>query len=206
LAAEASATGRFASQILPLRLPDGTIFDADEGVRRDTSLEKLSLLKAVFQDGGTVSAGNASQVSDGAAALLIMTRAKAAEYGLRARARIVAQRVLGVSPELMLTGPIPATREVLARAGLRLDQIDLFEINEAFASVLGAWLAETGAPLERVNVCGGSIAIGHPLGSTGARLMTVALNELERRGARYALVSMCCGGGLGTATIIERLD
>jgi acetyl-CoA acetyltransferase family protein len=206
LAADATDAGRFESQVLPLAGHDGALFHADEGIRRDTSVARLAGLKASFQEGGRITAGNASQVSDGAAAVLVMTRAKAAEYGLRPRARFVAQRVVGVDPEIMLTGPIPATREILARAGLAIGDIDLFEINEAFASVLGAWLKEIGAPLERVNVNGGSIAMGHPLGSTGARLVTIVLNELERRGGRYALISMCCGGGLGTATIIERLD
>ncbi|MDR5760617.1 thiolase family protein [Caballeronia sp. LZ035] len=206
LAAQASDAGYFDGQILSVDLPDGRLFTRDEGIRYDTSAERLASLKAAFQEGGRVTAGNASQVSDGAAALLLMSRAAAALSGLKPRARVVAQRVVGVAPDLMLTGPIPATQQILARAGLTVDDIDLFEINEAFASVLGAWLAETRVPLERVNVCGGAIAIGHPLGSSGARLFTIVLNELERRRGRYALVSMCCGGGLGTATIIERLD
>ncbi len=206
LADRAWQAGRFDSQLHPIAQPDGTVFRTDEGVRPATTMEKLAALKPAFQDDGRVTAGNSSQISDGAAAILLMSRAKAAEYGLRPRARIHTQTVVGVDPEIMLTGPIPATARVLARAGLALHDIDLFEINEAFASVLGSWLVETGADPERVNVNGGSIAIGHPLGSTGARLMTILLNELERRGGRYGLQSMCCGGGLGTATIIERLD
>jgi acetyl-CoA acyltransferase len=138
--------------------------------------------------------------------MLLMTAGKAREFGLRPRARLKAQLVVGVDPEIMLTGPIPATRQILARSGLSLADIDLFEINEAFASVLGAWLAEIRAPLDKVNVNGGSIALGHPLGSTGARLMTTLLCELERRCGRFGLQSMCCGGGIGTATIVERLD
>ncbi len=206
LAAAAQDEGRYASQILPLLLHDGTRLDVDEGVRRGTTLEKLASLKPAFKEGGSITAGNSSQVSDGAAALLLMTAARARELGLRPRARLKAQLVVGVDPEIMLTGPIPATQQILARAGMSLEDIDLFEINEAFASVLGAWLADVKAPLDKVNVNGGSIAMGHPLGSTGARLMTTLLCELERRGGRYGLQSMCCGGGIGTATIIERLD
>jgi len=206
LAAAAQDEGRYASQILPLLLHDGTRLDVDEGVRRGTTLEKLASLKPAFKEGGSITAGNSSQVSDGAAALLLMTAARARELGLRPRARLKAQLVVGVDPEIMLTGPIPATQQILKRAGMSLEDIDLFEINEAFASVLGAWLADVKAPLDKVNVNGGSIAMGHPLGSTGARLMTTLLCELERRGGRYGLQSMCCGGGIGTATIIERLD
>ncbi|MBK7472192.1 MAG: thiolase family protein, partial [Betaproteobacteria bacterium] len=169
LADRAWQAGRFDSQLHPIAQPDGTVFRTDEGVRPATTMEKLAALKPAFQDDGRVTAGNSSQISDGAAAILLMSRAKAAEYGLRPRARIHTQTVVGVDPEIMLTGPIPATRPpVLARAGPALHDIDLFEINEAFASVLGSWLVETGADPERVNVNGGSIAIGHPLGSTGA--------------------------------------
>ena len=206
LAAAAADAGRFDGQIIKIRNADGLDMVSDEGVRRDTSLEKLASLKAAFQEGGRVTAGNASQVSDGASAVLLMTAAKAREYGLRPRARLKAQCVVGVDPEIMLTGPIPATRAILARSGLTMDDMDLFEINEAFASVLGAWVAELDPDLEKVNVNGGAIALGHPLGSSGARLIATIVNELERRDGRYGLVSMCCGGGLGTATIVERLD
>ncbi|QHE92568.1 acetyl-CoA C-acyltransferase [Pandoraea fibrosis] len=206
LSAEAQDAGRFDRQMVPLAGVDGQRLERDEGVRRDTSLDKLASLKASFREDGRVTAGNASQVSDGAAAILIMTAAKAREYGLRPRAMLRAQRVVGVDPSLMLTGPIPATQQILARSGLALADIDLFEINEAFSSVLGAWLAELKPDLSRVNVNGGSIAVGHPLGSTGARLMAGLVDELERRGGRYGLQSMCCGGGLGTATIIERVE
>lgn len=206
LAAHAWDAGHFDSQIVPVQAADGSLLQRDEGVRPDTSLEKLATLKTAFKEDGRVTAGNASQVSDGASAVLLMTAAKAREYGLRPRARLIAQHVVGVDPEIMLTGPIPATRAILARSGLTMKDIDLFEINEAFASVLGAWVAELDPDLDKVNVNGGAIALGHPLGSTGARLVTAIVHELERRGGRYGLVSMCCGGGLGTATIIERLD
>ena len=152
-----------------------------------------------------MTAGNSSQVSDGAAAVLLMSRAKADELGIGARARIVDQTTVGVDPVLMLTGPIPATRKILERNGLTIDDLDLIEVNEAFASVIGAWARELEPDSERVNVNGGAIALGHPLGSTGARLITTLLHELERRDARLGLVTMCCGGGLGTATLIERL-
>ncbi|MDR3400080.1 MAG: thiolase family protein [Pandoraea sp.] len=206
LSAEAHEAGRFSRQMVPLAGVDNQVLDRDEGVRRDTSLEKLTSLKASFREDGRVTAGNASQVSDGAAAVLIMTADKAREYGLRPRAVLRAQFVVGVDPALMLTGPIPATQQILARSGLALEDIDLFEINEAFSSVLGAWLAELKPDLARVNVNGGSIAVGHPLGSTGARLMAGVVDELERRGGRFGLQSMCCGGGIGTATIIERVE
>ncbi|MGO4396521.1 acetyl-CoA C-acyltransferase [Variovorax sp. M-6] len=206
LAAAAQDAGHLATQLLPVTLPNGERLGADEGVRRGGTPEKLAGLQPVFRADGRITAANSSQVSDGAAGLLLMTAAKAREFGLRPRARLKAQLVVGVDPEIMLTGPIPATRRILERAGLSLADIDLFEINEAFASILGAWLAELGPDLDKVNVNGGSIAIGHPLGSTGARLMTNLVCELERRGGRYGLQSMCCGGGLGTATIVERLD
>ncbi len=206
LAAKAAAAGYFDSQIHAVVQPDGTRFTRDEGVRADASMEKLASLKPAFQEGGRITAGNSSQISDGASAMLLMSRRKAAELGLRPRARIHAQTVVGVDPEIMLTGPIPATQKVLSIGKLGVTDIDLFEINEAFAPILGSWLVDIKPPLERVNVNGGSIGMGHPLGSTGVRLMTTMLNELERRGGRYGLQSMCCGGGLGTATIIERLD
>ncbi|HEX9036235.1 MAG TPA: thiolase family protein [Ktedonobacterales bacterium] len=205
LAAAAQDAGYFDREIIPTPLPDGSSFHRDEGVRRDTTLEKLAALQPAFKNDGVVTAGGSSQVSDGAAALLLMTREKAQEYGLRPRARIVAQRVVGVDPVTMLTGPIPATRSILQRAGLTVDDIDLFEVNEAFAPVVLAWKRELEPDMERVNVNGGAIALGHPLGASGARLMVTLIHELERRQARYGLQTMCCGGGLGTATIIERL-
>lgn len=206
LAAAAQDAGHLATQLLPVALANGERLQADEGVRRGGTPEKMASLQPAFRSDGRITAGNSSQVSDGAAGLLLMTAAKAREFGLRPRARLKAQRVVGVDPEIMLTGPIPATRQILERSGLSVADIDLFEINEAFASILGSWLADIGAPLDKVNVNGGSIAIGHPLGSTGARLMTNLICELELRGGRYGLQSMCCGGGLGTATIVERLD
>lgn len=200
----ATESGAFEREILPIETPDGTV-TADQGIRPGTSLESLGGLKAVFRENGRVTAGNSSQISDGASALLLMTREKADELGLRARARIVDQVVLGVDPVTMLTGPIPATRKILARNGLTIDEIDVVEINEAFASVGLAWQRELGADPERVNPRGGAIALGHPLGATGARLMTTLLHELEDLDGRYGLVTMCCGGGLGTATLIERI-
>ncbi|MEP7329793.1 MAG: thiolase family protein [Betaproteobacteria bacterium] len=206
LAASAQDQGRFTREMMQVAGVDGNPLLADEGVRRASTIEKLAALKPAFQDDGRITAGNASQVSDGASALLLMSAGRARAFGLRPRARLVAQRVVGVDPQIMLTGPIPATRAILQQAGLSVADIDLFEINEAFASVLGAWIKEIQPDLGRVNVNGGAIAMGHPLGSTGARLMTTLLHELERRGDRYGLQSMCCGGGIGTATIIERLD
>jgi acetyl-CoA acyltransferase len=207
-AAHARAEGRFASQIVPVPVHDGAaeLITQDEGIRPDTSMEQLSSLKPAFQADGMITAGNASQISDGAAALLIMERAAAERLGLRPRARFAAFSLAGADPTLMLTAPIPATQRALDRAGLTLGQIDLIEINEAFASVVLAWQRETGADLARVNVNGGAIAIGHPLGASGARLMTVLLNELERVSGRYGLQTMCEGGGMANGTIIERLD
>ncbi len=208
-AARATAEGRFRSQIVPIEVKnvDGTtsIFDQDEGIRTDTSLEKLASLKPAFKPDGLITAGNSSQISDGAAAVLIMERATAERLGIRPRARFVAFSLAGDNPILMLTAPIPATYKVLERAGLTLDQIDLVEINEAFASVPLAWQRETGADMERVNVNGGAVAIGHPLGASGARLTTVLLHELERTGGRYGLQTICEGGGMANAMIIERI-
>jgi len=208
-AARATAEGRFRSQIVPIEVKneDGTtsIFDKDEGIRSDTSLEKLASLKPAFKPDGLITAGNSSQISDGAAALLIMERATAERLGLKPRARFVKFSLAGDNPIMMLTAPIPATFKVLERAGLSLDQVDLIEINEAFASVVLAWQRETGADLQRVNVNGGAIAIGHPLGASGARLATVLLHELERTGGRYGLQTMCEGGGMANGTIIERI-
>ena len=193
---------------MPVPVHDGAaeLITQDEGIRPDTSMAKLASLKPAFQADGMITAGNASQISDGAAALLIMERAAAERLGLRPRARFAAFSLAGADPILMLTAPIPATQRALDRAGLTLDQIDLIEINEAFASVVLAWQRETGADLARVNVNGGAIAIGHPLGASGARLMTVLLHELERTGGRYGLQTMCEGGGMANGTIIERLD
>jgi acetyl-CoA acetyltransferase family protein len=177
---------------------------ADEGNRPNATYEAAAALQPAFNPDHSITAANSSQITDGAAAVLLMSADRARELGLRARARIIAQKVVGVDPVLMLEGPIPATAAVLKQAGLDLGDIDLFEINEAFASVVLAWAKETGADLERTNVNGGAIAIGHPLGASGARLMNHLLYELERRSLRYGLESMCCGGGIGTATIIDR--
>jgi acetyl-CoA acetyltransferase family protein len=208
-AAQATAEGRFKSQILPIEVKneDGTsaLFTQDEGIRTDTSLEKLASLKAAFKPDGLITAGNSSQISDGAAAVLIMEREMAQRLGLKPRARFVSFALAGDNPILMLTAPIPATYKVLKRAGMTLDQIDLIEINEAFASVVLAWQKETGADLSKVNVNGGAIAIGHPLGASGARLTTFLLNELERSGGRHGLQTICEGGGTANAMIIERL-
>lgn len=205
LAAAAQDAGAFDREIAPVGLSDGSTFTRDEGIRRDTTLERLAALQPAFKADGKVTAGSSSQISDGAAALLLMAPERAQQLGLRPRARIVAQRVVGVDPVMMLTGPIPATQQILQRAGLTMDDIDLFEINEAFAPVVLAWEKELHPDMDRVNVNGGAIALGHPLGASGARLMVTLLHELERRGGRYGLQAMCCGGGLGTATIIERL-
>jgi len=208
-AARATAEGRFRSQIIPIEVKneDGSsaIFDQDEGIRADTSLEKLASLKPAFKPDGLITAGNSSQISDGAAAVLIMERATAERLGLKPRARFVSFTVVGSDPIFMLTGPIAATQKVLKRAGLTLDQIDLVEINEAFASVVLAWQRETGADLSKVNVNGGAVAIGHPLGASGARLTTFLLNELERTGGRYGLQTICEGGGMANGMIIERI-
>jgi acetyl-CoA acyltransferase len=203
-AARATDEGRFEREIMPFQV-NGTTYTTDQGIRRDTSLEALADLKPAFKDDGLVTAGNSSQVSDGAAAVLLMSRAKADELGVTARARIVDATTVGVDPVLMLTGPIPATRRILERNRMTLDDLDLIEINEAFASVIAAWERELEADLEKVNVNGGAIALGHPLGSTGARLLTTLLHELERCDKHVGLVTMCCGGGLGTATLIERI-
>ncbi len=208
-AARATAEGRFKSQIVPIEVKneDGTtsMFVQDEGFRTDTSLEKLAGLKPAFKPDGLITAGNSSQISDGAAAVLIMERGTAERLGLKPRARFVSFSLAGDNPILMLTAPIPATFKALERAGLTLDQVDLIEINEAFASVVLAWQRSTGADMSRVNVNGGAVAIGHPLGASGARLTTVLLHELERTGGRYGLQTMCEGGGMANGMIIERL-
>lgn len=197
-AAEAMRDGRFASQLVPL-----AELDRDEGVRTDTSIEKLAALKPAFKEHGLITAGNSSQISDGAAAVLLASESFARTHNLRPRARVVANSVVGDDPEVMLTAIIPATRMVLQKAGLRFQDIDLFEVNEAFASVVLDWMIEFRGDRAKVNVNGGAIAMGHPLGASGARLMTVLLNELERRKARYGLQVMCEGGGMANATIIE---
>jgi acetyl-CoA acyltransferase len=213
-AARATEEGRFETQIVPVRvtLEDGTeeLMATDEGIRWETSLEKLASLQPAFRPDGVVTAGNSSQISDGAAALLIMSEDKAEELGLEPLARFVAFSMAGVDPVMMLTGPIPATSKVLDRAGLDIDDIDLFEVNEAFATVTAAWRIEHGgtdpmALWERTNVNGGAIALGHPLGGSGARLMTTLVHELVRSGARYGLQTMCEGGGMANGTIIERI-
>jgi acetyl-CoA C-acetyltransferase len=212
-AARAWAEKRFEREVVPIAAPvldaDGkpsgetVTVTRDEGLR-ETSLEKLASLKPVME-GGIHTAGTSSQVTDGAAAVLLATEEGCRRLGLRPRARIVYSTLVGVDPITMLKGPMPATRKVLAKTGLRMEDIDVFEVNEAFASVVLAWIKECGPAPERVNPNGGAIALGHPTGATGDRLLTTALHELERTGARRALVSMCCGGGLGTGTLIERV-
>ena len=177
----------------------------DEGIRPDSSVESLGKLKPAFREDGKITAGNSSQITDGSAAMLIMTEEKAKELGLTPRARFHAFSLAGVDPVTMLTGPIPATQKLLEKTGMSIDDIDLIEINEAFAPVVLAWQKETGADLSKVNVNGGAIALGHPLGASGAKLTATLLNELERTGGRYGLLTMCEGGGLANGTIIERL-
>jgi acetyl-CoA acyltransferase len=211
-AARATKEGRFEDQIVPVPVTvDGVeeSMTTDEGIRWDTSLEKLASLKPVFQEDGVITAGNSSQISDGSAAVLIMSEEKAVDLGMRPRARFVSFSLAGVDPVMMLTGPIPATHKVLERAGLTMDDVDLFEVNEAFSSVVAAWRREMPGDdaeiWERTNVNGGAIALGHPLGCTGAKLLTTLVYELERSGGRYALQTLCEGGGLANALIIERI-
>jgi acetyl-CoA acetyltransferase family protein len=220
-AAAATRAGRFDREILPLSVPapvaaaagngageaapPTVTFAQDEGIRFNADRERMGALKPAFKPDGVITAGNASQVSDGAAALVLASEDAVARHGLKPRARLRARVVVGSDPVLMLTGPIPATQKALARAGLRVDEIDVFEINEAFAPVVLAWQREIGADPARVNPNGGAIALGHPLGATGARLMTSLLHELERTGGRYGLQTMCIGHGMATATVIERL-
>ena len=201
---QATDDGRFEQEIVPIEA-DGQTVSVDQGIRRDTTLEALAGLKPAFEADGKVTAGNASQISDGAAAVLLMAAEKAQELGLTPRARIVDQALTGVDPVLMLTGPIPSTRVLLERNGITIDDIDRFEVNEAFASVVAAWQREVGADMERVNVNGGAIALGHPLGGSGARLITTLLHELERSDTELGLVTMCCAGGLGTGTLLQRV-
>jgi acetyl-CoA acyltransferase len=205
-AAAAQDDGRFDAQIAPVTLPDGTAVRADEGVRRGGTVEGLAGLKTVFKpEGGVITAGNSSQISDGSAALLMTTSEKAAELGLTPIARVHTAVLAGSDPVIMLTAPIPATRKALTRSGLRLDEIGVFEVNEAFASVPLAWLADIGADAKALNPNGGAIALGHPLGGSGARLMTTMVHHMRDNGIRYGLQTMCEGGGQANATILELL-
>jgi len=204
LAARATEEGRFERETIPFAV-NGSTYVSDQGIRPDTNLEALAGLKPAFKPDGKVTAGNASQISDGAAGVLLMSADKAAELGVTARARVLDQTTVGVDPVMMLTGPIPATRKLLERNGMTIDDIDLMEVNEAFAPVVLAWQRELEPDMDRVNVNGGAMALGHPLGSTGARLLTTLLHELERSDLEVGLVTMCCGGGLGTGTLIQRV-
>ena len=204
LAHQATEEGRFEREIIPFPTNGDTRY-VDQGIRPDTNLETLAQLKPAFKPDGRITAATSSQISDGAAAVLLMAREKADALGLTPRARIVDQTTVGVDPVTMLTGPIPATRKLLERNGMTIGDIDLIEINEAFASVVAAWRRELDPDMDRVNVNGGAMALGHPLGSTGARLLTTLLHELERSDQETGLVTMCCGGGLGTGTLIQRV-
>jgi acetyl-CoA acetyltransferase family protein len=204
LAAKATEEGRFEREIVPIQV-NGDTHSTDQGIRPDTNIEALSQLKTVFKEDGTITAGNSSQISDGAASILLMSREKADELGCTPRARIVDQTTVGVDPVIMLTGPIPATQKLLERNGMAIGDIDLIEVNEAFASVVAAWRRELDPDMDKVNVNGGAIALGHPLGGSGARLITTLLHEMERSDSKTGLVTMCCGGGLGTGTLIERV-
>ena len=204
LAHRATEEGRFERETVPFQTNGDTRY-VDQGIRPDTNLETLAQLKPAFKPDGRITAATSSQISDGAAALLLMSREKADALGLAPRARIVDQTTVGVDPVTMLTGPIPATRKLLERNGMTIGDVDRFEINEAFASVVAAWQRELQPDMDRVNVNGGAMALGHPLGSTGARLLTTLLHELERADRETGLVTMCCGGGLGTGTLIQRI-
>jgi acetyl-CoA acyltransferase len=204
LAHQATEEGRFERETIPFQV-NGDTYVTDQGIRPDTSLEKLSELKPAFKEDGKITAGNSSQISDGAAAVLLMSADKARALGLTPRARIKDQTTVGVDPVIMLTGPIPATQKLLDRNKMTIADVDLIEINEAFAPVIAAWRREHQPDMGRVNVNGGAMALGHPLGSTGARLITTLLHELERSDKEVGLVTMCCGGGLGTGTLIERV-
>ncbi len=208
-AAQAQTAGRFERELFPIDGLDddgkAMLVSRDQGVRPNASLEKMATLQPAFTGEGVTTAGNSSQISDGAATLVLMSREKADSLGIQPRARLVSMVTVGSDPHLMLTGPISATKKALDKAGMTLDQIDLFEVNEAFASVIAMWKREIGADMSRVNVHGGAIALGHPLGASGARLMTTLLHALETHDKRYGLQTMCCGGGMGTGTIIERI-
>jgi acetyl-CoA acyltransferase len=204
LAHQATEEGRFERETIPFSV-NGDTYVTDQGIRPDTNLEALAGLKPAFKPDGKITAGNSSQISDGAAAVLLMERKKAESLGLKPRARILDQTTVGVDPVIMLTGPIPATKKLLDRNKMQMSDIDLVEINEAFASVVAAWRRELEPDMDRVNVNGGAIALGHPLGSTGARLITTLLHELERSDKEVGLVTMCCGGGLGTGTLLQRV-
>jgi len=197
--------GYFQSQVLPITLPDGRVFSVDEGVRMPPDRARMAALRPAFKEDGVITAGNASQISDGCAALVLASARAVSRYNLTPRARLVARAVVGSDPVLMLDGPIPATRRILKKAGLSLEEIDVVEINEAFASVVLAWASELHPEMQRVNPNGGAIALGHPLGATGAILMTKLVYELERSGGHYGLQTMCIGHGMATATILERV-
>jgi acetyl-CoA acyltransferase len=205
-AAKAQADGAFDEEIVPVTTPDGTVVSADEGVRIGGTVEKLASLKTPFKENGVISAGNASQISDGSAALLVTTTEKAAELGLRPLARVHTTVVAADDPVIMLTAPIPATQKALQRSGLSLDDIGVYEVNEAFAPVPLAWLHDLGADESRLNPNGGAIAIGHPLGGSGARIMATLLHRMMATGTRYGLQTMCEGGGMANATILELLS
>ena len=204
LAAKATEEGKFAREIVEFKV-NGDTFATDQGIRPDTSLETISQLKPVFKPDGKITAANSSQISDGAAAVLLMSADKAKQLGLTPRARIVDQTTVGCDPVKMLEGPIPATAKLLKRNGITINDIDYVEINEAFAPVVAAWQREHNPDMDRVNPRGGAMALGHPLGSTGARLITTLLHELEDDDREIGLVTMCCGGGLGTGTLIQRV-
>jgi acetyl-CoA acetyltransferase family protein len=204
LAARATEEGRFEKEIVPMKV-NGSTYVSDQGIRPETSLEALAELKPAFKPDGRITAGNSSQISDGAAAVLLMAREKAEAMGLKPRAKVLDQTTVGVDPVIMLTGPIPATQKLLERNRMTMDDVDLVEINEAFAPVVAAWRRELEPDMERVNVNGGAMALGHPLGSTGARLITTLLHEMERADKEVGLVTMCCGGGLGTGTLLQRV-
>ncbi len=208
-AAQATAEGRFENEIIPVPVQvngETVMMTKDEGIREGTTADSLAGLKTPFKEDGKVTAGNASQISDGAAAVLIMSREKAEELGLKPRAVFRHFALAGTDPVTMLKGPIPVTEKIMDKSGMSIDDIDLFEINEAFASVVLAWQKETGADLDKVNVNGGAIALGHPLGCSGAKLMTTLVNELERTGGKFGYQAMCEGGGLANGTIIERVE
>ena len=205
LAHKATEEGKFEREMVPFQV-NGDTYVTDQGIRPDTTLEALAGLKPVFKEDGQITAGNSSQISDGAAAVLLMSREKADQLGVKPRARIVDQTTVGCDPVKMLEGPIPATAKILERNGMSIDDIDFVEINEAFAPVVAAWAREHNPDMDRVNPRGGAMAIGHPLGSTGARLITTLLHTLEDEDKEIGLVTMCCGGGLGTGTLIQRVS